>query len=356
MSWCTIESDPGVFTEMINEIGVSKVQVDEIFQIDKETMMEMDPVYGLIFLFKWRKDLYKTDRAEIAEGVPGLFFAKQVVTNACATQAIMSVLLNSKEIELGNTLSAFKEFTMDLDPETRGIAIGNSEPVRKVHNSFARAEPILSESKTATEDDDVYHFIAYLPHDGKVYELDGMRSGPILLGEYDSSKKSSWTDIVQPEITKRFQEDSNIMFNLLAITKDRETVLNSELAKLAALKTRIEAKLMGSSAMEDDTTDALPEGEEALRNKLSEIEDDEEVAKAKMISEQQKKAQWAKENVRRRTNFVPFVYQLLRRLAKTGKLKALREAGAKEQRERATNSNNKSKNDGDESSAKKAKV
>ena len=38
------------------------------------------------------------------------------------------------------------------------------------------------DAKLPQKDENVYHFVAYVPLHGKLYELDGLRDGPIDLG------------------------------------------------------------------------------------------------------------------------------------------------------------------------------
>lgn len=99
---------------------------------------------------------------------------------------------------------AHQAFTEGFSPDIKGLAISNSEPIRTTHNSFARAEPfVMEESKAATDKDDVFHFIAYVPFGGKVYELDGLKKGPILLGE--QGEGGDWLSVARPAITQRIE-------------------------------------------------------------------------------------------------------------------------------------------------------
>lgn len=163
-----------------------------------------------------------------------IFFAKQVINNACATQAILSVLLNSKhsDISLGPTLTDFKDFCQSFDALNKGLALSNASQIRTVHNSFARQTLYEIDNKNADKDEDVFHFIGYVPIEGRLYELDGLKEAPIDLGAI--APEQNWIDVVRPIIEKRIQKYSEevIHFNLMAIVSDRQTIYQKQIDKL----------------------------------------------------------------------------------------------------------------------------
>lgn len=164
------------------------------------------PIHGLIFLFKWAKEDTPSGSIVQDSRLDKIFFARQVIENACATQAILSVLLNCRhnDLKLGATLTELRDFCQGFDANMKGLTISNSPVIRAVHNSFARQTLFEFDQSAANKNDDVFHFVSYVPIDGRLYELDGLKAGPIDLGPIPPDVE--WTDVVRPIIEKRIQK------------------------------------------------------------------------------------------------------------------------------------------------------
>jgi len=274
---------------MGHKFGVTGLQVEELWSLDKENFAELKPVHGLVFLFKWTPDNDPAGSVVQDSRLESIFFARQVINNACATQAIMSVLMNIEDsgVSLGTTLQEFKEFCGALDAETKGLALSNSDQIRSVHNSFARQTLFEFDSKKADKDDDVFHFVSFVPINGRIYELDGLKAGPVDHGPAGED----WTDAVRPVIEARMMKytQGEIHFNLMAVIQDKTIRYNNQLKAL--------------SGMSIDSQMA-------------------EVARIEMLlaEEENKRSKWKLENVRRRHNYLPLIMELLRSLAKRGEL------------------------------------
>nr|XP_023404939.1 ubiquitin carboxyl-terminal hydrolase isozyme L5 isoform X3 [Loxodonta africana] len=279
--------------------GCRGAQVEEIWSLEPENFEKLKPVHGLIFLFKWQPGEEPAGSVVQDSRLDTIFFAKQVINNACATQAIVSVLLNCthQDVHLGETLSEFKEFSQSFDAAMKGLALSNSDVIRQVHNSFARQQMFEFDAKTSAKEEDAFHFVSYVPVNGRLYELDGLREGPIDLG---ACNQDDWISAVRPVIEKRIQKysEGEIRFNLMAIVSDRKMIYEQKIAEL-------QRQLAEEEPMDTDQGN----------NMLSAIQS--EVAKNQMLIEEevQKLKRYKIENIRRKHNYLPFIMELLKTLA-----------------------------------------
>ena len=113
-----------IFNQLLWDIGVSQAQIHEIYTLDLDSfesikycswrLCSFRPVHGLIFLFKWKKE---PNEEEVEISCPeGVWFANQVIDNSCASLAILNIILNIPDLDIGEHLAQFKEFTRDFSP------------------------------------------------------------------------------------------------------------------------------------------------------------------------------------------------------------------------------------------------
>ncbi|EWC75910.1 hypothetical protein C923_03359 [Plasmodium falciparum UGT5.1] len=224
--WCLIESNPCIFYDMLKRMGATEISVEDVYSLsyfddyinnkeiinmnhilgvdtylgennktlDKENnvvdvielyknnicmedkynklLKHHSYIYGIIFLFNIGKH-YKNNKY-IEHNVPdNLFFAKQVIPNACATQAILSIVLN-KDIELNDEIKNIKTFSLNFDSSMKGLTLSNCTFLRNIHNSYK--PPIYLDKEDVHHDkkksEDSFHFVSYISFQDKVYLLD----------------------------------------------------------------------------------------------------------------------------------------------------------------------------------------
>lgn len=289
MSWCTIESDPGVFTELTEAFGVNGCEVTEFLSLDEAASFDYGPILGLIYLFKVDGSVSHPPRDEVPLE-DNVFFIRQTIQNACATVALLNTLTNVPSdggVKLGPLLSDFKSTTTDIDPESRGDVLETLEDVRKAHNSFTQEAYLTVEDKKRSSKADPFHFVAFIQNPSKpdqAVELDGLRPTAVAVPSDIPSDTPvlpttpEWLKKAVAEVQRRmeaFAASGELRFSLMALHPARLPILE---ARLAA------------------ATDA---GEQAALR-----------AEIETVTAQRK--EWKEENARRRHNLLPFVVTLLK--------------------------------------------
>ncbi|KAI9052522.1 hypothetical protein LZ554_003866 [Drepanopeziza brunnea f. sp. 'monogermtubi'] len=287
--WVELESDPAHFNYVLRQLGVNDIKIQEIFSLDDDFLVYLPkPVYGLVFLFRYHDD--DAEEQEDVEKCPQrVWFANQTTNNACATIALLNIVMNIPGLDLGDKLGAFKESTQDLKPPYRGKRIGNDEFIRNIHNSFARKMDVLNadlalkneydkwvktkdtppkkkgtarkkappKKKQKDEDEPGFHYVAYVPVQGEVWRLDGLQREPVSLG----NAGDNWFSVARDSVQQRTLQyaDDGVVFCLMALCKSPMRSAVEDLASNTHLLQAVETAL----------ADAIPDWKVIINSPLA---------------------------------------------------------------------------------------
>ncbi|KAF9111723.1 ubiquitin carboxyl-terminal hydrolase [Mortierella sp. AM989] len=257
--WCTIESTPTVFNALFTKNGIRDTYVKEVWSLEPElfNMLKDDHVYGFIFLLR-PQDGRMSKYEELLEPVDTshIYFANQVIPDACGTQALLSIAMNSPDMEIGPVLNEFKEFTAKFEPKAS------------------------VEDDSDKEGEDQFHYVAYVYIDGYIWELDGLQTGPLRRA---ACTKETWLDAARVELKARMMsyDEGEEHFVLMAVVKDPLTVLRERLDKLRKQegsnnKSKSKNKNEGSKLIKEVEQEikSMAQEREAEKREIRELEAD----------------------------------------------------------------------------------
>jgi hypothetical protein len=243
--WAELENDPLIFSTLLREWRVQGVGVREVIPLDSVFDSPVASTLGLIFLSRYVVFDQGTD---VQAPSDKLWFANQISSFSCATVALMNIINNRPDLQLGAELQKFKESTHSLSPKDRGLALDNLSPVRDVHNSFATFNDKLfvdlrlredvktynakkraqarwkgrknrKKAKPVDNDDDEsgLHFVAFVPAMGQVWRLDGLERNPTSIGQIGDA--DNWLMMVVPVLEAQFNgiAMNELEFSLLSV-------------------------------------------------------------------------------------------------------------------------------------------
>lgn len=238
--WIPLEANPDVLNSYAKKLGIENIETEEkekcsgfmwcdVYGLDDALLaMVPQPVLAVILLFPLTESSEAQRLQEIehaaSKGSDGaessVYYMKQTIGNACGTIALLHSIgsnLDRLEVRKGSFLDGFLSATRDMSPVERGSYLENPPEqaisIDSIHENAAR-EGVTS-APSADEQINL-HFVAFVQHDGKLYELDGRRAGPICHSS-SCSKKTFLTDVARVIQTEYIEKSDAVNFSVMAL-------------------------------------------------------------------------------------------------------------------------------------------
>lgn len=195
----------------------------------------------------------------------------------------------------------------------------NMKELRESHNKTA------FESKEKCNQ--IYHYVAYVPNNGKVYELDGLRAGPTLIDFIEEGKDWVLTakDEIQSKCRNLLEHDSD--FHLFILIPDKKYTLESGLKRDKAIKCEIERRINLhieepidpiEIAKYKDVMEKLPDDKTALQSMHTIVKTTLIKVEQEIKAEEDRRKKVYQECLKRTHNYLKFLFEFLQAMNKNG--------------------------------------
>ncbi|KFY59245.1 hypothetical protein V497_04398 [Pseudogymnoascus sp. VKM F-4516 (FW-969)] len=189
-----LENNPQVMTSLLHSLGVSPtLSLHDVFSLSDPSLLAFvpRPASALLLVFPVSEKYENYRRGEDegvseyegkGEGEEVLWF-RQTIGNSCGLMALLHAASNGSAREFvdpDSTLGKLLKEATPLAPTERAELLYNSPSLEAAHSSSAQQGDTAA---PAAEDNVELHFVTFVVVNGKLWELDGRRKGPICRGE-----------------------------------------------------------------------------------------------------------------------------------------------------------------------------
>lgn len=219
--------------QLAAKLGLSSdLQFYDVYSLDETELLAHipRPVLALLVIIPWTpswdrnrkaEDAHIEDYTSLGPDEPVIWF-KQTIGHACGSIGLLHSLINGpakKYIKPDSDLAKIREDAIPLDMTKRAEMLYNCEPLEIAHKSVESAGDTPVDPADEREGG---HFVTYVKSEGKLWELEGSRKGPLNRGELKDDE-----DVLSPvaldlgikRIIRLCQEggEENLQFSCIAL-------------------------------------------------------------------------------------------------------------------------------------------
>ena len=229
--WIPLEANPDVINGYIESLGFPTALykfVDVFSYEDWALDMLAKPVLGFLLLYKISPLSREALRRRLEpehELSPNIYYMIQTISNACGTIGLMHIIGNcvySEGIPLaeGSFLERFMSKSLGMTPQERGAELENGDNSEVIEAAHKRAASSGQSRVPGAHEKVDLHFVAIIPKDSGIYEMDGRAGKPIFHGNFEVFERDACQRVICNEFIN--VDTSTLSYTILALVPNTE--------------------------------------------------------------------------------------------------------------------------------------